>query len=46
MKWIEAVSNTIESFIDVLDRALEICLLFGGEIRSGDSVWRVVFCML
>jgi len=46
MKWIEVVSNTIESFIDVLDGALEICPLFGSEIGGGNSVWRVVFCVL
>ena len=31
VKGIEAVSNTVEPFIDVLDRALEVGLLFHSE---------------
>ena len=38
MKQIETISNAIESFIGILDRAFKISLLFGGEVGSSNSV--------
>jgi len=46
MKGVEAVSNTVELLIDVLDRALEIGLLFHGEFGSCGFVRSLILGML
>jgi len=38
MKGVEAFNNTIKIFIDILDRALEIDLLFSSELGYCKSV--------
>jgi len=38
MEGVETISNTIETFVGIFDRALEVSLLFGSEFGSGHSV--------
>jgi len=46
VKGIEAVSNAIEPLIDVLDRALEVGLLFCSEFGSCSFVGCLILSML
>jgi len=46
MKGIEAVSNAVELLIDVLDRALEVSLLFYSEFASCSFVGYLILSML
>jgi len=46
MKGIEAVSNAVELLIDVLDRALEVSLLFHSEFASCSFVGYLILSML
>ena len=46
MKGVEAVSDAIEPFIDILDRAFEVSLLFHGEFRSYGLVGGLILSML
>jgi len=45
-KWIETFSNTIEAFVDILDRAFEVRPLPGGKFGGHGFMWRVIFHML
>ena len=46
VKGIEAVSNAVEPLIDVLDRALEVGLLFCGEFGRCSFVGYLILSML
>jgi len=46
LKGIEAVSNTIEPFIDILNRAFEVSLLFHGEFGSCSLVGGLILSVL
>ena len=46
MKGIEAVSNAVEPLIDVLDRALEVGLLFCSEFGSCSFVGGLILSVL
>jgi len=46
VKGIKAVSNTVESFIDVLDRALEVGLLLHSEFGCCSFVRCLILSML
>jgi len=46
VKGVEAVSNTVEPLIDVLDRALEVGLLFHGEFESYGFVGSLILSVL
>jgi len=46
VKGVEAVSNAVEPLIDVLDRALEVGLLFHGEFGSCGFVGNLILSML
>jgi len=46
VKGIEAVSNAVEPLIDVLDRALEVGLLFCGEFGCCSFVGYLILSML
>ena len=43
---VEAASNTVETLIDILDRALEVSLLFCSEIGSCGFVGDLILSML
>ena len=43
---VKAVSDAIEPFIDILDRAFEVSLLFHGEFRSYGLVGGLILSML
>jgi len=46
VKGIEAVSNTVELLINILDRALEVGLLFRSEFGSCSFVGCLIFSVL
>jgi len=46
MKRIETFIDIIKAFIDILNRALEVCLLFNGELRYSKSMKGVIFSIL
>ena len=46
LKGIEAVSNAIEPFIDILNRAFEVSLLFHGEFGSCSLVGGLILSVL
>jgi len=46
VKGVEVVSNAIEPLINVLDRALEVGLLFHGEFGSGSFVRSLILSVL
>jgi len=46
IKRVEVVSNAIEMLINILDRALEVGLLFHSEIRSCSFVGDLILSML
>ena len=46
MKGVEAVSDAIEPFIDILDRAFEVSLLFHGEFGSCSLVGGLILSVL
>jgi len=46
VKGVKAVSNTVELLIDVLNRALEVGLLFCGEFGSCSFVGYLILSML
>jgi len=46
MKGIEAVSNAVEPLIDILDRALEVGLLFRSEFGRCSFVGYLILSML
>jgi len=46
VKGVEVVSNAIEPLIDVLDRALEVGLLFHGEFGSCGFVRSLILSVL
>ena len=46
VKGVKAVSNTVELLIDVLDRALEVGLLFHSEFGSCSFVGCLILSML
>jgi len=46
VKRVEAVSNTIELLIDILDRALEVSLLFCSEFGSCSFVGDLILSVL
>jgi len=46
VKRVEAVSNTIEPLIDILNRALEVGLLFCSEFGSCSFVGNLLLSML
>jgi len=46
VKGVEAVSNAVELLIDVLDRALEVGLLFHSEFGSCSFVGSLILGML
>jgi len=46
MKRIETFIDTIEAFIDILNGALEVCLLFNSELRYSKSMRGVIFSIL
>ena len=46
MKGIEAISNPIETLIDILDGTFEVGLLFRSEIGSSSSVRGMILSML
>jgi len=46
MERVEAASNTIEILIDILDRALEVGLLFHSEFGSCGFVGGLILSML
>jgi len=46
VKGVEAVSNAVELLIDVLDRALEVGLLFCSEFGSCSFVGSLILSML
>jgi len=46
MKEVKAVSNAVEPLIDVLDRALEVGLLFRGEFGSCSFMGSLILSML
>jgi len=46
VKGVEAVSNTVELLIDILDRALEAGLLFHSEFGSCGFVGSLILSML
>ena len=46
LKGIEAVSNAIEPFIDILNRALKVGLLFHSEFGSCGFVGNLLLSML
>ena len=46
MKGVEAVSDAIEPFIDILDRAFEVSLLFHGEFGSCGLVGGLILSVL
>jgi len=43
MDGVEAWNNFVEAFIDVFDRAFELCLLFGCEVGYCKPVGGLVF---
>ena len=46
VKGVEAVSDAIEPFIDILDRAFEVSLLFHGEFGSCGLVGGLILSVL
>ena len=46
MERVEAAANTIGILIDILDRALEVGLLFGSEFGSCGSVGDLILSVL
>jgi len=46
VKGVEAVSDAIEPFIDILDRAFEVSLLFHGKFRSCGLVGGLILSVL
>jgi len=46
MKGVEVVSDAIEPFIDILDRAFEVSLLFHDEFGSCSLVGGLILSML
>ena len=46
MERVEAATNTVGMLIDVLDRALEVGLLFGSEFGSCGSVGDLILSVL
>jgi len=46
VKGVEAVSDTIEPFIDILDRAFEVSLLFHGGFGSCGLVGGLILSVL
>ena len=46
MESVEAASNAVGMLIDVLDRALEVGLLFGSEFGSCGSVGDLILSVL
>jgi len=46
VKRVEAVSDAIEPFIDILDRAFEVSLLFHGEFGSCSLVGGLILSVL
>ena len=46
IKGVEAVSNAVEPLIDILDRALEVSLLFRSEFGSCSFVESLILSVL
>ena len=46
VKGVEAVSNAVEPLIDILDRALEVSLLFRSEFGSCSFVGSLILSVL
>jgi len=45
-KRVETLSNTIEMFVNILDRTFEVKPLLVSEFGGRSFVWRVIFHML